>query len=96
MIAILFTLFEKPNNYVFGDDLLFRSPGGKDCMLQTLTCVYIKQWLLGIVQTFSGGLFWFGWEELREGDYVGGFSHGGTSHGEEIFNEGGEGFSSII
>ena len=40
-IAILFIIVEKPNNYVFGDDLLPRSPRGRGCKLQTLTCVNI-------------------------------------------------------
>jgi len=40
-IAILFTIIEKPNNYVFRYDLLPRSPCGRGCKLQTLTCVYI-------------------------------------------------------
>ena len=40
-IAILFTIVEKSNNYVFRDDLLPRSPRGRGFKLQTLTCVYI-------------------------------------------------------
>ena len=59
-IAILFRIVENHNNYVFGDDLLPHSSRGRGCNLQTLTSVYIQQWLLGSVQTFSGGFFWFG------------------------------------
>ena len=41
-IAILFTIVEKPNDYVFMDDLLPCSVRGRGCKLQILTCVYIK------------------------------------------------------
>ena len=40
-IAILFTIVEEPNNYVFRDDLLPRSPRGRGYKLQNLTSVYI-------------------------------------------------------
>ena len=39
-IAILFTILDKPNNYVFRDDLLPRSPLGRGYKVQTLTCLY--------------------------------------------------------
>ena len=39
--AILFTVVEKPNNYVFEDDLIPYSLCGRGCKLQTLTSVYI-------------------------------------------------------
>ena len=50
--------------------------------------------LLGNVQTFSGGFFWFG-GELR-GVTCEDLSMEELLMGEEIFNEGGAGFSSII
>ena len=40
-IAILFSVVEKPNNYVFGDDLLLHSLRGRGCKLQTFTSAYI-------------------------------------------------------
>ena len=40
-IAILFSVVEKPYNYVFGDDLLPNSPRGRGHKLQTLTSAYI-------------------------------------------------------
>ena len=39
--AILFTIVEKPSNYVFKDDLLPHSPRCRGCKLETLNCVYI-------------------------------------------------------
>ena len=41
-IANLFSVVEKPINYVFGDDLLSHSPRGRGYKLQTLTSAYIK------------------------------------------------------
>ena len=41
-IAILFSIAEKHNNYVFGDDLLPHSSWGRSCNLLTLTSVYIQ------------------------------------------------------
>ena len=38
-IAILFSIVEKPNKYVFGDDLLPHSPRRKGYKLQTLTSI---------------------------------------------------------
>ena len=40
-IAILFSVVEKPYNYVFGDDLLPQNPRGRGYKLQTLTSAYI-------------------------------------------------------
>ena len=40
-IAILFSVVEKPYNYVFGDDLLSHSPRGRGYKSQTLTSAYI-------------------------------------------------------
>ena len=40
-IAILFSVVEKPYNYVFGDDLLPQSPHGRGYKLHTLTSAYI-------------------------------------------------------
>ena len=40
-IAILFSIVEKPYNYVFGDDLLPHNPPGTGYKLQTLTSAYI-------------------------------------------------------
>ena len=40
-IAILFSIVENHNNYVFGDDLLPHSPWGRGCKLQISTSVYI-------------------------------------------------------
>ena len=40
-MAILFRVVEKPNNYVFGDDLLLHSPRGRGYKLKTLTSAYI-------------------------------------------------------
>ena len=40
-IAILFSVVEKPYNYVFGDELLPHSPRGRGYKLQTLTSAYI-------------------------------------------------------
>ena len=40
-IAILFNVFEKLYNYVFGNDLLLHSPRGRGYNLQTLTSAYI-------------------------------------------------------
>ena len=40
-IAILFSVVEKPYNYVFGDHLLPHSPRGRGYKLQTLTSAYI-------------------------------------------------------
>ena len=40
-IAILFTVVEKPYNYVFGSELLPQSPCGRGYKLQTLTSAYI-------------------------------------------------------
>ena len=40
-IAILFSVVEKPYNYVSGDDLLPHSPRGRGYKLQTLTSSYI-------------------------------------------------------
>jgi len=41
LIAILFSVVEKPYNYVFGDDLLLQSPHGRGYKLQTLTNAYM-------------------------------------------------------
>ena len=40
-IAILFSIVENHNNYVFKYDLLPQNPWGRGCKLQTLTSVYI-------------------------------------------------------
>ena len=45
---------------------------------------------------FQGDYFGLGGGGLRGGDYVEGSFLGGICHGEEKFNEGGAGFSSII
>ena len=39
-IAILFSIVEKPYNYVFGDDLLPQNPRGRGYKLQTLTSAF--------------------------------------------------------
>ena len=48
-----------------------------------------------VYRRFQGDFFGLG-GKLKEGDYVGGSFHGGTSQGEETFNGGGAGLSSII
>ena len=40
-IAILFSVYKKPYNYVFGKDLLPHSPRGRGHKLQTLSSAYI-------------------------------------------------------
>ena len=95
-IAILFTRVEKPNNYVFGDILLPNSPRGKGCKLQTYfdLCLHIVM-VIGKCRDVFRGIFWFGgrfegggiWEDLSLEEFV---------IGEENFNEGDVGFSSII
>ena len=96
-IAILFTVVEKPNNYVFGDDLYPRSPRGRGCKLRTLTCVLHIVTLNGKCTDVFGGIFfglggrvevWGGvtWEDISMEKLL---------KGEENFNEGGTGFSSI-
>ena len=40
-MAILFSVVEKPYNYVFGDDLLPHSPRGRGYKFKTLTSAYI-------------------------------------------------------
>ena len=49
---------------------------------------------MGSVQTFSGGFFWF-WDSVEGGGYVGGSFLGEICHGRKKFNEKGAGFSSI-
>ena len=94
-IAILFIIVEKPNNFVFGDDLLPHSPRGRGYKLQTLTeCLHIVM-VIGKCTDVFRGFFSLGEGEV-EGDYVGGSFYGGICHGEENFNEGSPGFYSII
>ena len=96
-IATLFSVVEKPYNYVFGNDLLPHSPRGRGYKLQTLDqCLHIVMDIGKCTGVFRR-MFWLG-EGLRRGGYVGG---GGLSieefvMGEENFHEGSAGFTSII
>ena len=96
-IAILFTIVEKPNNYVFGDDLLPRSPRGG--------AASYKLWP---VFTYSNG-YWEVYRRFQEDFFLvlgEGWGGGGVTWedlpmeeffmGEETFNWEGAGFSSII
>ena len=76
--AILFNIVENPHSHVFGDDLVTHSPHGRGYKLKILTSAYIQKWLLGSVQTFSGGFFGWGW--FKRGGYSGGAVHGGICH----------------
>ena len=59
-------------------------------------CLHIVMVIGKCTEVFRG-IFWSGGREF-EGRvcYVGGSFHGGICHGEENFNEGGAGFTSII
>ena len=56
-IAILFSIVEKFDNYVFENDLITHNLRGKDYTFLSLSIVCIKHLLLGNIQTFSGGIF---------------------------------------
>ena len=86
-IAILLTIVEKPNNYVFGDDLLPRSPRREGLQVTNFDlCIHIVMVTGKCTDVFRGIFFWFGGRVEGGGGYVGGSFHGGTSHGEETFN----------
>ena len=82
--SLSFQISRKPNNCVFGDNIIPLSPWGRGCKLQTFTIIYIQLWLLWSVQTFSKGLFRLGCRWVGGGGYTVGSFH------EGIYHEGGE------
>ena len=98
-LAILFSIVEKPYNYVFRDDLL---PHGDDTV-PVRGAISYKLWP---VLTYSNGYwevyrrfqedFWVGGRGWEEGDMSGELSIEEFVIGEENFHEGSAGFTSII
>ena len=79
-IAILFSVVEKHNNYVFGANLLPHSPQGRGCKLQTLTKRLHIVMIIWKCTDLFGMIFWLeGGVEGR--GYVGGSSLGGIFRG---------------
>ena len=66
-IAILFSIIEKPNNYLFADDLLLHSPRGRGCTVISFDqCLNIVIVIGKCTDAYRG--FFFGWgRELGEG-----------------------------
>ena len=83
-IAILFSIVETHNNYVFGGALL---------KLNFDQCLHTVM-VIGKCTDLFRGIFWFG-VGLRGGGYVGDLSLEEYVMGQEKFNEKGAGFSSI-
>ena len=93
-IAILFTIVEKPNNYVFGDHLLPRSPRGRGPQVTNFDlCSHIVM-VTGKCTDVFRGIFGLGGGELRVVTWED-LSMEELLMGEETFNGGGAGFSSI-
>ena len=56
-IAILFSIVEKPYNYVFGDDLLPHSPRGRGYKFKTDQCLHIVM-VIGKCTGVFRRIFW--------------------------------------
>ena len=94
--AILFSIVENFNNYIFEDDLFSHSPGGRAASyeLYQLFTYSISNWYA--CRRFQGVFFWwwgggvredwFTWEDLSMEEF---------SMGVVNFYEGGAGYSSI-
>ena len=94
-IAILFSVVEKPYNYVLGDELPPTVPGGGATSYKLWPVLTYSNAYWEVLQTFSGGFFGWG-RGWQEGDMLGKFPSRNLSWGEENFHEGSAGFSSII
>ena len=93
-IAILFSIVENHNNYVFEMTYSPKVPGGWAVSYKLRPVFTYSNGYLEVYRRFSGGLFWFG--GFRGGGYVEGSFFGELCHGAEKFNEGGAVFSRII
>ena len=95
-IAILFIIVEKPNNYVFGDDLLPNVPGGGAANYKLWPVFTYSNGYWELYRRFQWDLFVWGGRELRRGATWENPSMKEFVTGQENFNEVGAKFSSII
>ena len=94
-IAILFSVFEKPYNYVFGDDLLPHSPRGRGQQVTNFDqCLHIVM-VIGKCTGVFRRIFWLEAGAEKKGICWGNFFIEEFVMGEENCHEGSAGFTSI-
>ena len=84
----IFSVVEKPYNYVFGDDLLLPSPRGRGYKLQTFDqCLHIVM-VIGKCTGVFRGIFWLGGGVEKRRIYWGNFPSRNLSWGKKISMKG--------